>query len=56
MDRLILFTCPKCSREVAWAGEKATVYCKKCDRWIKSSDIKANPTKMDAKTGQLMLF
>jgi tRNA(Ile2) C34 agmatinyltransferase TiaS len=57
MDRLILFICPACGKEIAWAGEKATVYCKKCDRWIKAKEIKAaNCAKMDAKTGQLILF
>jgi tRNA(Ile2) C34 agmatinyltransferase TiaS len=56
MDRLILFTCPQCGKELAWAGEASLVYCKKCDQWIKATDIKSNPAKMDPKTGQLILF
>lgn len=55
--QLILFTCPKCRRKLVWANETAIVYCKKCDRWVRSVDIKeVTPVKMDAENDQLTLF
>jgi transcription elongation factor Elf1 len=54
---MIQFTCPKCDRELAWAYEHATVYCRSCDRWVKASEIKrVNPAKIDPDKDQLTLF
>ena len=54
---MIQFTCPKCHRELAWAYETATVYCRSCDRWVAAAQMKeANPAKIDPDQRQLLLF
>jgi uncharacterized protein YbaR (Trm112 family) len=54
--KLLLFVCPKCQTNLAWASEVATVYCKKCDRWVKASDMKSTPIKLNPDNDQLLLF
>jgi len=55
--QLILFTCPKCNRQLVWAAESATIYCKKCDRWITAKELKEkNPAKIHPEHDQMILF
>lgn len=54
---MIQFCCPKCGRDLAWAYEKATVYCRGCDRWVRAAQLKnINPAKIDPDDKQLLLF
>jgi hypothetical protein len=54
---MIQFICPKCNRELAWAYEYASVYCRVCDRWIRAGQLKrTNPAKIDPEQDQLILF
>ena len=54
---MIQFTCPRCGRELAWAYESASVYCRACDRWIWAKEMKVvNPAKSDPERNQLQLF
>jgi endogenous inhibitor of DNA gyrase (YacG/DUF329 family) len=54
---MIQFTCPKCGRDLAWAYEYASVYCRACDRWIRAAELKQiNPAKADPDADQLVLF
>jgi endogenous inhibitor of DNA gyrase (YacG/DUF329 family) len=54
---MIQFICPKCGRDLAWAYEKASVYCRSCDRWIRAREMKTiNPAKSDPEQDQLQLF
>ncbi len=54
---MIQFICPKCNRELAWAYEYASVYCRVCDRWIRAGQLKrTNPAKIDPDQDQLILF
>ncbi len=54
---MIQFTCPKCGRDLAWAYENASVYCRACDRWIRAGAMKIiNPAKIDPERNQLQLF
>ncbi|MDT8899958.1 hypothetical protein [Anaeroselena agilis] len=54
---MIQFICPKCGRDLAWAYENASVYCRSCDRWIFAREIKnVNPAKIDPDQDQLQLF
>jgi uncharacterized Zn finger protein (UPF0148 family) len=54
---MIQFTCPKCGRDLAWAYENASVYCRACDRWVRAGQIKQiNPAKIDPDHNQLRLF
>lgn len=54
---MIQFICPKCNRELAWAYEYASVYCRVCDRWIRAGQLKrTNPARIDPDKAQLILF
>ncbi|MBP2656001.1 MAG: hypothetical protein H6Q73_3570 [Firmicutes bacterium] len=54
---MIQFRCPKCNRDLVWAYETASVYCRMCDRWIRASQLKKiNPAKLDPDQAQLLLF
>ncbi|VBB08243.1 Hypothetical protein LUCI_3512 [Lucifera butyrica] len=45
---LIQYICPKCRCHLLWAMRTATVYCRKCDRWITVKELKeAYPLEMD---------
>lgn len=54
---MIQFTCPRCGRELAWAYENASVYCRACDRWVLARQMREiNPAKADPERNQLQLF
>lgn len=54
---MIQFVCPKCGRDLAWAYENATVYCRACDRWVRAAQMKdINPAKAEPERNQLRLF
>lgn len=54
---MIQFICPKCNRDLAWAYENASVYCRACDRWVRAGELKRiNPAKIDPDQDQLILF
>jgi len=54
---MVQFVCPKCNRDLAWAYEYASVYCRVCDRWIRVGEIKRiNPAKINPEQDQLLLF
>jgi len=54
---MIQFICPKCKRDLAWAYETASVYCRPCDRWVTAEQLKdINPAKIDPNQDQLLLF
>jgi hypothetical protein len=54
---MIQFICPKCNKELAWAYEYASVYCRVCDRWIRAGQLKrTNPAKVDPDQDQMVLF
>jgi len=54
---MIQFICPKCNRDLVWAYENASVYCRTCDRWVRADQMKRiNPAKIDPNKNQLFLF
>jgi hypothetical protein len=54
---MIQYICPKCGRELVWAYENVSVYCRACDRWVWARQMKTvNPAKIDPDHNQLQLF
>ncbi|MDR3560712.1 MAG: hypothetical protein P4N59_04625 [Negativicutes bacterium] len=54
---MMQFICPRCNRDLTWAYEYASVYCRVCDRWIKAAQMKRiNPARIDPEKSQLLLF
>ncbi len=46
--QLIEFVCPHCHRHLIWTLINSEVYCSKCKKWIKFSNIaNLNPARIN---------
>ena len=57
-QRQVLFVCPKCGKQLAWAAPNVSMSCPKCGKWVTDKNRKRDYTDLylPIDSDQIVLF